>query len=82
MSNNWGWQEWNPEWILDTKKYDKLENERAKYKYACPKCGRKMIIAYKNDKTICDWCGTLIYKDEKAKFKDQMQKRLRKKEGE
>ena len=28
------------------------------------------------EKTICDYCGTLIYKDEKAKFKDIMKKKI------
>ena len=78
MSNNWGWQEWNQDWIQDTKEYNRYANERSKYKVPCPKCGRKMMIVYNMEKTICDHCGTLIYKDEKAKFKDKMRKMSRK----
>ena len=65
--SNWGWSQ-------DTKWYQAVESEKQKYKYPCPKCGHKMIIAYKMEKTICDWCGTVIYKDEKTKFKDKMKK--------
>lgn len=66
---NWGWSQ-------DTRWYQAVLEEQQKHKYPCPKCGRKMIIAYKMDKTICDYCGTLIYKDEKAKFKDIMKKKI------
>ena len=72
---DWGWKK-------DTDWYSKLSDETCKHKYPCPKCGRKMIIAYKMDKTICDYCGTLIYKDEKARFKDTMKKMLIKSKGE
>lgn len=67
--SSWGWSQ-------DTKWYNAVENERQKHKYPCPKCGRKMIISFKMDKTICDYCGTLIYKDEKARFKDKMRKMI------
>lgn len=67
--SSWGWSQ-------DTKWYNAVENERQKYKHPCPKCGRKMMIARKMDKTICDYCGTVIYKDEKARFKDKMRKMI------
>ncbi len=67
--SSWGWSQ-------DTKWYNAVENERQKFKYPCPRCGRKMIIAFKMEKTICDYCGTIIYKDKKAKFKDQMKRML------
>ncbi len=67
--SNWGWSQ-------DTKWYQAVERERQKHKYPCPKCGRKMIIAFKMEKTICDYCGTVIYKDEKAKFKDIMKRKI------
>lgn len=66
---SWGWSQ-------DTKWYNAVETEMQKHKYPCPKCGRKMIIAFKMEKTICDYCGTTIYKDEKAKFRDKMKKML------
>lgn len=78
MGSDFGYKNWNRDWWQDTKDYNKYANERAKYKYPCPKCGRKMIIAYKNEHTICDYCGTLIYKDEKAKFKGELSKMLKK----
>lgn len=67
--SNWGWSQ-------DTKWYNAVQSETQKHKYPCPRCGRKMIIAYKEEHAICDYCGTLIYKDEKAKFKDKMKKML------
>ena len=77
MANKRSWG-----WSMDTKWYHAVLEEEQKHKYPCPKCGRKMIIAYKKDKTICDYCGTLIYKDEKAKFKDKMKKMMRKRKEE
>lgn len=66
---NWGWS-------TDTKWYNAVQNETQKLKHSCPRCGRKMIITSKMEKTICDYCGTVIYKDEKAKFKDIMKKKI------
>lgn len=67
--SNWGWSQ-------DTKWYNAVENERQKFKHPCPHCGRKMLIAYKQEYVICDYCGNIIFKDEKAKFKHRMKRML------
>ena len=48
----------------------------ASIKYQCKNCGRKMVIINKVDKTICDHCGHLVYKNEEAEFKDKLKKQL------
>lgn len=68
---NWGWRK-------DTEWYNSITNEANKHKYPCPKCGRKMIIAYKMEKTFCDYCGATIYKDKKIEFREKMKAKLRK----
>ena len=77
MTNRRSWG-----WSMDTKWYNAVLEEEQKYKYPCPKCGRKMLIGYKENKTICDYCGTLFYKDGKSEFKDKMKKMIEKKERE
>ena len=68
---NWGWRK-------DTKWYNLITEEANKHKYPCPKCGRKKIIAYKMDRTICDYCGTTIYKDKQTEFRERLQRKLKK----
>lgn len=46
----------------------KLQDELAKYKHKCEKCGHKMIII-KKQYEICNYCGSIVFRDEKAKFK-------------
>lgn len=65
-------------WKKDTDWYNKKANATAKVKHTCPKCGRKMIIAYKMEYTICDHCGTKIYKDKRIEFKDKLKQELKK----
>ena len=63
------------------KGFTKLQIEKSKYKVKC-KCG-KYVIFYPiipENKLLCSHCGHYVYKDEKEKFKDLLNKK--KKEAE
>ena len=49
-----------------------------KYQRQCEHCGRKQYLFHSQVKTICDWCGHWIFKNEKEKFKHEMKSRLKK----
>lgn len=55
----------------DTKRF----NEIAKNKIKCV-CGHTKVMS-KVDKSICNWCGRYIYKNEQIKFKDELRKKMR-----
>lgn len=57
----------------ELKKYSSVISD---LKIQCKNCGRKMVIINKVDKTICDHCGHLIYKNEEAEFKDKLKKEI------
>lgn len=48
--------------------------------YTC-RCGHRIIMTSKVDKTICSWCGNWVYKNKKDEFKDKLRKELRKNEN-
>ena len=54
----------------------KCEKERANYKRYCI-CGHSIVFPQtaKVNKTICDWCGHWIYKNDYEEFKDKYQKK-------
>lgn len=41
------------------------------------KCGHSLF--FKRDYMICTWCGNIVFKNDKAKFKYELNKRLKKK---
>lgn len=47
-----------------------------KYQRQCEHCGRKQYLFHSQVKPICDWCGHWIFKNEKEKFKHEMESRL------
>lgn len=59
--------------LKELKKYSSAISDM---KHQCKNCGRKMVIINKADKTICDHCGHLIYKNEEAEFKDKLKKEI------
>ena len=63
-------------------KYDtsqKAENERARYKVKCKKCGHTLVFtpSNKKNKILCNYCGYYIYRSKKDKFKELFQKKKR-----
>ena len=54
----------------------KMDAEMSKYRRYC-KCGHSVIfpIGSKGTKTICTWCGTIIYKTDLEEFKDKYKKK-------
>lgn len=48
----------------------KIMSEQRKYKNQCSNCNYKIsFYAFEPDKKVCKWCGTLNYKNDKARFK-------------
>lgn len=58
------------------KEMEKYSSVISTIKYQCKNCGRKMVIINKVDKTICDHCGHVIYKNKEAEFKDKLRKEI------
>lgn len=58
----------------------KIENERAKYKVSCNYCKHVLVFTPSNKKSkiLCKVCGHYVYKNEKEKFKDLLNKERRK----
>lgn len=57
---------------------EKVESEKAKYKVKCP-CGHtvKFYPIYHKTKILCVCCGNYVYKDEKEKFKELLNKKMK-----
>lgn len=49
-------------------------NEISKLKVKCP-CGHSQTVF--NDKTICRWCGRMVYRNKKMEFKERLIEKLR-----
>ena len=47
------------------------------YRVVC-KCGHSQVIPPQLDRTVCDWCGKFIFKDEKTEFKYRVKEAIRK----
>ena len=70
--------------MMTKKGYDELQRytiEIQDHSYVCNHCGHKSLMSYKVDKTICSWCGSMVYKDSKRYFKDKLRQHLNKKES-
>ncbi len=57
-----------------------LENDRAKYKRYCKKCGHSIVFpkSSKVDKTICSHCGNYIFKNDLIEFKYKLKQNTKK----
>lgn len=65
--------------IINFEKDNKMFEDMAKCRYKC-KCGHSVTITNKLDKTICSWCGNLVFKTPKAEFEyrvNQMRKKFK-----
>lgn len=47
----------------------------------CEKCGHSIDFASGLQYVLCTWCGAKIYKNDKTKFKVEIEKRLKQKSG-
>lgn len=62
----------------DDLEYKKYMESRQKHKYVCKHCGHKQLITNQMKKTVCDWCGNYIFKNEQDEFKFRIQEQLKK----
>ena len=56
---------------------DKKYKTKTLLKRKCEKCGHSIDYISLKDFTLCTWCGAKIYKNEKIKFRYELEKRLR-----
>ena len=63
--------------IKEIELYEKREEHYRQQLRICS-CGRRQYLFHSQERTICNWCGHWIYKDEKTKFKYEMKSRLMK----
>ena len=62
---------------MNFKEMDKKNSEYLKITYKC-KCSHSVIIPNFRNKNICKWCGSYVFKDEKAEFKFRIEQSLKK----
>ena len=55
--------------VLTIKEYERMTDEYDKVKYQCKNCGHKEIIPYNENKKLCSWCHTYIFKTNQEEFK-------------
>ena len=74
--------------IYDCCAWGKKRNTSQKYieaidkcKYTCS-CGHVVVITYKDDYCICNWCGRKVLKDKRTNFKDKLRKAIYRREEE
>lgn len=41
------------------------------------RCGHVIYFRYDSDKRLCGCCGRMVYRNDKAKFKDKLNERIR-----
>ena len=63
--------------VLTNKQYKKMTEELDKVKYMC-KCGRKSVIHYNEEKTICSWCGRYVFKSKKDEDLYRIREKMKK----
>lgn len=62
------------------KLYEKpTEYTKNRDNYIKCKCGHSVDFWYGEDKVLCSWCGTYVFKDEKVEFDFRMKQELAKK---
>lgn len=64
------------EHLLTDKEYKRMTEEYDKVKYKC-KCGHRVIISSKRDKSICSWCGSYVFKDKKREFEYRLKEKIK-----
>jgi len=62
--------------LLTNAEYRRMTEEYDKVKYTC-KCGHRVIITNKQDKTICDWCGHYVFKSKKDEFEFRLKEKMK-----
>lgn len=62
--------------LLTDEEFKRMTAEYDKVKYKCKYCGRRVVIGSTRTKSLCDWCGHWVFKDEKEEFKYRMKERI------
>ena len=63
---------------MKIKKDMKMASEQAKYKKYCQFCGHTIsFYAFEPDKKLCSWCGKYNYRNEKAEFRELLQRKIK-----
>ena len=63
--------------LLSRKEYERMQDEYDKVKYACKRCGHKVVIPKWEEKNVCDYCGYYVFKNDKDEFKFRMKEKLK-----
>lgn len=61
--------------VYSKEKVKKIEKERSNYKVTC-KCGHVVVLA-RADRVLCTHCGYWVYKDEKTRFKYELERMMK-----
>lgn len=73
-----GYEQLNKSQIAMIKAEKKKDNAYAKIRRYCEHCGHTTYVPKQFKKVICSYCGHTVYFDEKEKFKDKLQRKLKK----
>lgn len=64
------------EFMRDTRRWKRQTDELDKVKYTC-KCGHRVIIKEKENKTLCSWCHKYVFKTKKDEDLYRIQEKLK-----
>lgn len=62
----------------DDKEFQRSSEYYQKIKYECKNCKHKVVIPKWKDKNLCDYCGTLVFKDKKSEDLYRIREKLNK----
>lgn len=54
----------------------RLANEKRKLKSRCPLCEHMVFIPKDKNKSLCSFCGTMVYRNEREKFKEILKRKM------
>lgn len=49
---------------------------KRKLKSRCPLCEHLVFIPREKNKAVCEFCGTMVYRNEKERFKEILKRKM------
>lgn len=64
---------------MNFKKDRKLQEAYTDNTVKCKNCGHSIVFLFfeQKEKKICNWCGHVVYANNKIEFKEKLKKQLR-----
>lgn len=64
---------------MEFKRDKRLQNAYTDNTVKCKSCGHSIVFLFfeQKEKKICNWCGHVVYANDKIEFKEKLKKQLR-----